>query len=114
METFLGFNPKALFPGQLSGYDARFNGYWGINDILNGHTAFPDNDLRLRYKGQLHLFSVLDNDGETPQLLVLDKNYRLIRYDVLGDWHEDYYAVRPVRSYKFEYPKLETIKYYVD
>ena len=114
LETFLGFNPKALFPGQLSGYDARFNGYWGINDILNGHTAFPDNDLRLRYKGQLHLFSVLDNDGETPQLLVLDKNYRLIRYDVLGDWHEDYYPVRPVRNYKFEYPKLEVIKRYVD
>ena len=114
LKAFLGFNPKALFPGQLSGYDARFNGYWGISDVLNGRIAFPDNQMKLRYKGQLHLFSVLDNDGETPQLLVLDKNYRLIGYDVLGDWHEDYYAVRPVRSYKFEYPKLETIKYYVD
>ncbi|MBR6886598.1 MAG: hypothetical protein IKN13_04220, partial [Bacteroidales bacterium] len=28
LEAFLGFNPKALFPGQISGFDARFNGYW--------------------------------------------------------------------------------------
>jgi hypothetical protein len=56
----------------------------------------------------------VDNGGDDPQLLVLDNNYRLIRYDVLGDWHEDYYPVRPVRNYKFEYPKLEVIKQYVD
>ena len=114
LEAFLGFNPKALFPGQLSGFDARFNGYWGISDVLNGRAAFPDNTLNLRYKGQLHLFSVVDNGGDNPQLLVLDGNYRLIRYDVLGDWHEDYYPVRPVRSYKFEYPQLELIERYVD
>ena len=114
LEAFLGFNPKALFPGQLSGFDARFNGYWGISDVLNGRATFPDNRLALRYKGQLHLFSVMDNGGDDPQLLVLDNNYRLIRYDVLGDWHEDYYPVRPVRNYKFEYPKLEVIKRYVD
>ncbi len=114
LEAFLGFNPKALFPGQLSGYEARFNGYWGISDVLNGRAAFPDNDLALRYKGQLHVFSVVDNGGDNPQLLVLDENYRLVRYDVLGDWHEDYYPVRPVRSFKFEYPKLDVIKQYVD
>ena len=114
LEAFLGFNPKALFPGQLSGFDACFNGYWGISDVLNGRATFPDNTLNLRYKGQLHLFSVVDNGGDNPQLLVLDGNYRLIRYDVLGDWHEDYYPVRPVRSYTFEYPRLEEIKRYVD
>lgn len=114
LEAFLGFNPKALFPGQLSGFDARFNGYLGISDILNGREAFPDHRLDLRYKGQLHLFSVVDGGGDSPQLLVLDGNYHLTRYNVLGDWHEDYYPVRPVRSYKFEYPKLEVIKHYVD
>lgn len=114
LEAFLGFNPKALFPGQLSGFDARFNGYWGISDVLNGRATFPDNRLTLRYKGQIHLFSVVDNGGDEPQLLVLDGNYHLTRYDVLGEWHEDYYPVRPVRSNKFEYPSLEVIEHYVD
>ncbi len=114
LDSFLGFNPKALFPGQLSGYDARFNGYWGISDVLNGRSAFPDHRMDLRYKGQLHLFSVVDNGGDNPQLLILDKNYRLTRYDALGDWHEDYYPVRPVRSYKYEYPKLEIIKKHIN
>lgn len=114
LEAFLGFNPKALFPGQLSGFDARFNGYWGISDVLNGRATFPDNRLALRYKGQIHLFSVVDNGGDEPQLLVLDGNYHLTRYDVLGEWHEDYYPVRPVRSNKFEYPSLEVIEHYVD
>ena len=114
LEAFLGFNPKALFPGQISGFDARFNGYWGIGDVLNGRATFPDNRLALRYKGQIHLFSVVDNGGDEPQLLVLDGNYHLTRYDVLGEWHEDYYPVRPVRSNKFEYPSLEVIEHYVD
>ena len=57
---------------------------------------------------------MVDNGGDNPQLLILDKNYRLTRYDALGDWHEDYYPVRPVRSYKYEYPKLEIIKKHIN
>ena len=107
--TYLGFNPKALFPGQVSGFDARFNGYKGINDLINNR-SFDDNQKAVRYKGELNVIATRNMDSSVDAiLLMLDGNYRFTPYKALGDWHEDYYPVRPVRGYMFEYPMLNTI-----
>ena len=54
--TYLGFNPKALYPGQVSGFEARFNGYKGINDLINNST-FADNEKAVRYKGEYNVIA---------------------------------------------------------
>ena len=108
--TYLGFNPKALYPGQVSGFEARFNGYKGINDLINNRT-FADNEKAVRYKGEYNVIATRNKDLSVDAiLLVLDKNYHFTPYQALGDWHEDYYPVRPVRGFMFEYPTLETIE----
>ena len=107
--TYLGFNPKALYPEQVSGFDARFNGYMGIHDFLNDR-SFDDGKKTVRYKGELNVIATRNKEQSADAiLLVLDKNYHFTPYKALGDWHEDYYPVRPVRGFMFEYPTLKTI-----
>ena len=110
---FIGFNVKSLFMSQVSGFNARFNGYMGINDFMHGNVAFPDDDLKVRYKGEINVIATRNEDDIIDALfLVLDRNYKIAFYEALGDWHEDYYPVRPVRGYLFEYPTIKTINDY--
>ena len=108
--AFLGFNPKALFPGQVSGWDAQFNGYYGIHDFLHGR-SFDDGDNRQRYLGEVNVFATRHaEDADNPLFVVLDNHYGLTLYEATGDWHRDYFPVRPVRGFMFEYPTLSTIQ----
>ena len=112
LHAFLGFNPKALFAGQVSGFNAEFNGYYGGYDIVNKKST---EDPVVRSKGELNVFATRNTKGESSStLLVLDKNYQL--YEAAngpdGSWRENYYPVRPVRGYMFNYPTLNTIQDY--
>lgn len=110
LHAFLGFNPKALFPGQVSGFNAGFNGYLGVHDFLN-NSSFKDGKKTVRYKGQLNILATRNPEGDTDAvLLMLEPNYSFIATPAIGDWHNDYYPVRPVRGFMFEYPTLKTIK----
>lgn len=108
--AYLGFNPKALFSGQVSGFNAQFSGYYGGYDIVNKKST---DQVIVRYKGELNVFSTRNTkDQSNAVLLVLDKNYQL--YEAAngpdGTWRENYYPVRPVRGYMFNYPTLNTIQ----
>ncbi len=108
--AFLGFNPKALFPGQVSGWNAQFNGYYGIHDFLN-NCAFTDGENNIRYAGELNIIAVRhDEEKGNPVFLVLDRHYSLTLHEATGDFHRDYFPVRAVRGYLFKYPTLNTIK----
>jgi len=108
--AFLGFNPKALFPGQVSGFNARFNGYYGLHDIINS-SSFSDASKKVRYKGQYQFFATRNDDNVADAiLLILGSDYTIESRAALGDWHTDYYPMRAVRGYMFIYPKLQTIK----
>ena len=97
----------------MSGFDARFNGYMGLNDVLNGNEAFPDWDLAVRYAGEINVIATRNEDEMVDALfLVLDGNYHIAMYEAIGEWHENYYPIRPVRGYQFEYPTLQTINQY--
>ena len=64
----------------------------------------------MRYKGEYNFIATRNKESSTDAiLLVLDKNYHFTPYKALGDWHEDYYPVRPVRGFMFEYPTLTII-----
>jgi len=108
--SFLGFNPKALFPGQVSGFNARFTGYYGVHDILTGKT-FTDGAKKVRYKGKYHFIATRNADSDTDAfLLILGADYSLVARAAEGEWHADYYPVRAVRGYMYQYPALETIE----
>ncbi len=114
LHEFLGFNPKALFKGQVSGFNAEFNGYYGGYDIVNKKGT---DEVTIRYKGQLNVFATRNTKSDyDATLLVLDKDYRLYEADngPTGSWCENYYPVRPVRGYMFNYPTLGNIKDFED
>ena len=110
LHAFLGFNPKALFKGQASGYDAGFNGYYGLYDLVNSQ-FFSDGKNDVRYAGQLCMFAARPLEGlEGDFVAVLDRNYRFSFYRATGDYDNEFYPVRPVRGYMFEYPTLKIIQ----
>ena len=110
MYAFLGFNPKALFRGQASGFNASFSGYYGIHDFVNKR-SFSDGQKAVRYKNDLYVFATYHGESDADvEMLVLRKDYSLELMKVNGDWHRDYFPVRAVRGYMFDYPTLTTIK----
>jgi hypothetical protein len=110
--AFLGFNPKALFRGQVSGYEAQFNGYYGGYDIATRQTT---EEVKQRDKGELNVFATRNTatDGDAL-LLVLDKEYRFYKAEngPAGSWRENYYPVRAARGYMYVYPQLQDISEY--
>jgi hypothetical protein len=109
LQEFLGFNPKALFKGQVSGFNAQINGYLGIHDFVN-NCSFDDGKRAVRYKGQLNIFATSHEELASEVLMmVLKPDYSLTLQTTVGDWHDDYFPVRPIRGYMFDYPTLNDI-----
>ena len=108
--AFIGFNPKALYRDQVSGWEAQFGGYYGINDLIHGD-AFDDGENAIRYRGELNFIATRTNeDGNANAVvLVLDKDYHFKLYETEGLWHDDYFPVRAIRGYMFTYPKLKEL-----
>ncbi len=115
---FLGFNPKALFKGEMSGFNAEFNGYYGQTDVLNGNAYFSDNTNKLRHKGTVSVIpSKSSSNVADACIMVLDKNYNMYLVSdnttsgsYATTWRKNYYTLRPVRGYMYDYPSLSTIK----
>lgn len=108
---FMGFNPKALFRGQATGFEAQFNGYYGGYDV---EAKQQTDDPKVRAKGELNCFATRNKETDNSSILmVLDKNYRLYVTEngASGVWRQNYYPVRPTRGYMYDYP---TLKDYLD
>ena len=114
---YLGFNPKSLFKGELSGWDAEFNGYYGNCDLLNKNRYFSGRQREMRYKGTLNVIcSKNTDDTDDACILVIDTDYHLTLIDdktFTGGystfWRSNFYPVRPVRGFMYEYPLLKTV-----
>lgn len=113
--TFLGFNPKALFKGQCSGFDAQFCGYVGMVDVLRPGQKFTDGNL-LRYNNQLCIIASKNAENKlVPSLLILYPNYRWQHvYDTIEKkdekWLNNYYPVRLCRGAYYNFHSLDYIK----
>lgn len=113
--AYIGFNPKALFRGQCSGFNAAFNGYVGTQDILNGNASFPaSGTMQQHEQGRLNVISSKSTkDMADACLLVLDDQYNLreINDNTANKyWRLNYYPVRLCRGAFYNYPTLETIQ----
>ena len=109
LHAYLGFNPKSLFKGQVGGFNANFNGYYGLHDILEDKT-FPGGKNDVRYAGQINVIATRPvEELDAAIIAVLDKNYQITFINATGDFYDGFYPVRPVRGYMFEYPTIDII-----
>lgn len=113
LHQYIGFNAKALFKDQISGWDAQFNGYYGHIDVLDENKRFSDRRRQLRYQGQLNVISSQNSGKESDAcLLMLQPDYTL---KLVSDktwnpqWRNNFYPVRPMRGYLFNYPTYSQI-----
>lgn len=110
--AYLGFNPKALFKGQCSGFEAQFCGYKGEVDVLHPNQMFTGGN-QLRYNNQLCVIASKDvNDNNKPNLLLLYPDYRWQKVEADGankSCQRNYYPVRLCRGAYYEFHSLETL-----
>lgn len=111
--AYIGFNPKSLFRGQASGFEANFNGYLGTVDIEQGNRYFPSGESWSHGKGRLNIIcSRNSDDNEAACLMLLDEHYRLrcITDKTVNDkWRFNYYPVRLCRGAFYDYHTAEEI-----
>lgn len=118
LNAYLDFNPKALFKNQVSGWDAEFNGYYGMSDLKNQNRLFPGGARAMHYKGEMNIICSRNNTSERNAcLMVLNPDYTIQLIDDTTnrnayryEWRNNFYPVRAIRGYMFEYPTLTTIK----
>ena len=104
MEEYIGKNCKALFMGQISGFDAQFNGYYGKYDDLNGGKKYP-NGYKVRYKGE-YSFIASKEAQDVGEALILSPQYTLQRVSI-NKATSNMYPVRPFRTSYYTYPNAK-------
>ncbi len=105
--TYIGRNPKALFPHQQTGFEATFDGCLSTYDFLNGQNI---GDVpRFIYKGQA-AFIPFKNDRELystgGRALVLKPDYTLTDVELRLEDGRGRYAVRPFRNSMYVHKSL--------
>ena len=95
LTDYLGYNHKALFKGQPSGFEADFAGYYGHHDP---RTA---NDLGQNQLRDVGLYSYIpfktSLNAEDGQALVLAPDYTWQSYNIKAS-HNNYFPVRLFRT----------------
>lgn len=112
--VYLGSNPKALFKGQTSGFEAQFSGFVGSYDILEAK-SFTDHGNKQRYNGELCALAshTPGSDNQTPNLLLLRSDYSFKKLDDSSldkAWRNNYYPIRLCRGAYYSFHDLETLK----
>lgn len=99
LQTYLGKNTKALFPGMQSGFEAQFAGYYGpADDFNNGRNIGWDEHY---YNQYCFIISkeVVTNSGE---VLVLSPDYTVRRLGT-NRARDNWYPLRAYRSSYYKY-----------
>ena len=113
MHQYIGYNAKALFKDQISGWDAQFNGYYGHIDVLDHNKPFAGGQREMHYKGELNVISSRNNGSDSEAcLLMLQPDYSLTLVDdktYSSQWRTNFYPIRPMRGFLFQYPAYSTI-----
>lgn len=105
--AYLGFNPKALFKGQQSGFNAQFNGYYGVHDIVHDNSFGGNNALH--YRNEYCFLASRNTEDREAMIMLLDTHYQMKVIEARGSWSDDYYPLRPVRGWQYAYPLLSDI-----
>ena len=99
LRDFVYKNAKVLFPGQPSGFNAEFSGFYGIYDVL--HQDKYLGKYRQLYNGEYCFLACKDTD-DSGTALVLSGDYTLSQVSLKAS-AKNYYPVRLFRSPNFKY-----------
>lgn len=99
LSNYVYKNPKALLKGQLSGFCAQFDGFYGVYDIMNNDKYLGSFDCH--YVNEYSIIACRGED-QTGIALVLTPDYQL-RTTTLKSANENFYPVRLFRSSGFKY-----------
>lgn len=99
LRDFVYKNAKVLFPGQPSGFNAEFSGFYGIYDVL--HQDKYLGKYRQLYNGEYCFLACKDTD-DSGTALVLSGDYTLSQVSLKAS-AKNYYPVRLFRSSNFKY-----------
>jgi hypothetical protein len=106
LTKYIGRNLKALFPGQVSGFDAKFLGYWGPYELTTGD---DDDDFDGVHCSGVNKYScipfkkTLSTSRNTGEVMVLTSDYAWFKADSIAA-NNNYYPVRVVRTSWRPYP----------
>ena len=83
----------------MSGFDAQFDGFYGVYDIMNDDKYLGSFDFHY-----VNEYSVIacKGEGQTGAALVLTPDYQL-RTTTLKSANDNFYPVRLFRSSNFKY-----------
>jgi hypothetical protein len=104
LTSYLGYNLKALFKGQVSGFEAAFEGYYGSRDDQGNR--FSPLEYKRRKKGESCY--IIFKDGSTSSQgvgLILTPNYTWEQIEVTSKLN--YYPIKLYRTSYFIHQELE-------
>lgn len=103
LETYVGDNPRILLKKQVSGFEAQFEGVYGIWDDLGNQ---PFSSFSLHYQGEYCFIPCKDENNVSNGIaLILSKDYRL-SLSTIEKAQENNYPVRLYRTAYWVYPNI--------
>lgn len=99
LKEYIGMNTKALFKGQVSGFDAQFAGLWGQWDVMNGNKAYPTENY---YYVDQYCFIPAKQSQTSGSVLALGQNYTTQLIDIDSN-KADWFPVRAFRTSYYTY-----------
>lgn len=98
LQEYIGYETRYLLKGQLSGFDAQFEGFYGpggVDGVDEGSSSYHNTD-------KCYLIFKTDRTSDTGSAIRLDGNYKL-QTVLLGTGNNNYFPVRLFRSSYYIY-----------
>ena len=106
LTRYVGYETRHLLKGNLSGFDAQFEGFYGPGDI----DGVPkSNKMSIHNTDKCYLIFKTSNDYKTGTALCLDKNYRW-KVVALGNGKNNFFPLRLFRTCYYKYDKYSNAK----
>lgn len=98
LQEYIGYETRYLLKGQLTGFDAQFEGFYGpggVDGVAQGSSSYHNTD-------KCYLIFKTDRTSDTGSAIRLDGNYK-IQTVLLGTGNNNYFPLRLFRSSYYIY-----------
>lgn len=110
LTEYIGFETRHLLKGQLSGFDAQYEGYYGPGGIDGVPESSPWQPVyEYHNTDKCYLIFKTDINSGTGSALTLDKNYRWNTV-VIGNGKNNYFPLRLFRTSYYRYDNYNKAK----
>ena len=106
MQQYIGYETRHLLKGQLSGFDAQFEGFYGpggVDNVGEGQNDYHNSD-------KCYLIFKTDRFSDTGSAIRLDGNYELKTVS-LGTGNNNFFPLRLFRSSYYFYDSYNNCRY---